>query len=184
MLTKSFERIHQQLDEIIRLAVQVEPVPKTGFVLSWPSPFHIITQVFGANPASYAVFNLPGHEGLDIRAPEGTVITACADGVVFQTSSQISLGLGHAYGNHVRLRHEVEGAVYHTIYAHLSVIYSAALVVGGQMVRGQKIGEAGNTGNSRGPHLHLTLKKEGSTAAGETAFPLDIIDPTPFLESA
>ena len=40
----------------------------------------------------------------------------------------------------------------------------------------------GSTGNSTGPHLHLTLKKEGATECGETDYPYDIIDPTPFLE--
>ncbi len=56
--------------------------------------------------------------------------------------------------------------------------------VGQQVKAGDKIGLADSTGNSTGSHLHLTLKKQGATAAGATNFPNDIIDPTPFLQDA
>jgi hypothetical protein len=57
-----------------------------------------------------------------------------------------------------------------------------ALVRTGQQVEARDvIGLADSTGNSTGHHLHLTLKKDGATAAGETTYPGDIIDPTPFL---
>jgi hypothetical protein len=46
---------------------------------------------------------------------------------------------------------------------------------------GQVIGKADSTGNSSGPHLHLTLKRDGTTQRRETNYPKDIIDPTPFM---
>jgi hypothetical protein len=43
------------------------------------------------------------------------------------------------------------------------------------------IGLADTTGATVASHLHLTLKLEGATKRGETKYPKDIIDPTPFM---
>lgn len=143
------------------------------FMLQWPTDFPVITQAFGMNPQIYRRFGLPGHEGLDIRAPHSTNIYAGADGTVFRVHD----GSGnHAYGIHVRIQHR-DG--YRTIYAHMN---RALVRVGDQVKTGDRIGLADSTGNSTGSHLHLTLKKEGATAAGLTNYPHDIIDPTPFLK--
>lgn len=148
------------------------PTPTTPFRLQWPTDYAKVTQEFGRNPQIYKRFGLPGHEGIDIRAPMNANVYACADGEVYATHDG---GGGHVYGLHIRIRHR-DG--YKTIYAHLIRI----LVNVGQQVRaGDLIGLADSTGNSTGSHLHLTLKKEGATAAGLTNYPSDIIDPTPFL---
>ena len=140
--------------------------------LVWPTDYNVVTQPFGVNADIYRRFGLPGHEGIDIRAPMNANIYACADGTV----SRVNDGSGnHAYGIHVRINHR-DG--YQTIYAHLT----QALVTAGQVVvAGERIGLGDSTGNSSGSHLHLTLKKAGATAAGLTAYPNDIIDPAPFL---
>jgi len=76
----------------------------------------------------------------------------------------------------VRVRHD---GGYESIYAHLM---QATVSVGQPVKAGQLIGLADNTGNSFGAHLHFTVKKQGASQAGETDFPWDIIDPTPYLE--
>jgi len=143
-----------------------------GFKLSWPTEYRVTTQAFGANPQNYARFGLPGHEGLDMRAPNGSLVTACAPGTVYMIHDGSD---NHPYGRHVRIDH---GNGYKTIYAHL---LSPSVGVGQVVQRGQTIGLADNTGNSSGSHLHLTLKKAGATAAGETEYPNDIVDPTPYM---
>ena len=135
-----------------------------------------VTQPFAANPDYYGQFCnpycLPGHEGIDIRAPEGTPIYAVADGEVYMVQTDPSTS---NYGVQVRLQH-IDG--YKSIYAHLSAVN----VKDAQPVSaGAIIGWSGNTGNSFGAHLHLTLKRHGATAAGLTDYPYDIIDPTPYL---
>ena len=147
-----------------------------AFHIRWPTQFNLITQVFGARPEFYGKFGLPGHEGVDFQAPEGTELHAVADGVVSEVRPDgDSDPVGKPYGNQVRLQHD-EG--YTSIYAHLAQIIAQK----GQAVKaGQLIGLAGNTGNSFGAHLHLTIKKVGATQAGETRFPYDIIDPTPYV---
>ncbi len=141
------------------------------FRLLWPTDYAVITQPFGAHPEIYSQWGLPGHEGVDFRAPTGSNVYAAADGVVYRVEPQ-PVG---AYGRQVRVRHR---AGYKTVYAHLDEV----LVANGDFVKaGQIIGKADNTGNSYGSHLHLTLKHEGATERGETNYPYDIIDPTPFL---
>jgi hypothetical protein len=135
----------------------------------WPTEYPVITQYFGANSQNYAQFGLPGHEGVDIRAPMGSKVFAVAPGRVFRIHINPH---NHNYGIHVRVQHQ-NG--YQTIYAHLQKV----LVRENQEVEaGYVLGLADNTGNSFGSHLHLTLKKEGARYRN---WPHNIIDPTPFL---
>jgi len=140
--------------------------------LHWPTDYFKITQPFGANPEIYAYYGLPGHEGLDIRAPHNTNVYACADGEVYQVYNQAE---GHPYGRHIRIRH-ANG--YRTVYAHLTRVLVSE---GEQVVAKQVIGRADSTGNSSGSHLHLSLKKDGATEGGMTHYPHDLIDPTPYM---
>ncbi len=150
-----------------------------GFKLAWPTEYPVMTQPFGANPQYYRRFGLPGHEGVDIRAPMNSPVYACAAGRVYL----IHDGRGnHPYGIHVRIQHSRAAGSnlpFRTVYAHLS----RALVSEDEIVQtGQRIGLADSTGNSDASHLHLTLKKDGATERGETIFPHDIIDPTFYLQ--
>ena len=147
------------------------------FRMRWPTQYGTITQRFGANPQNYLKFGLPGHEGIDFMAPLGSEIYAVADGFVSDVRLDGNIDpIGRPYGNQIRIQHD---GGYESIYAHLA----QAVVTRGQFVRArQLIGLADNTGNSDGSHLHLSLKKQGATAAGLTNYPHDLIDPTPFLE--
>lgn len=151
---------------------KIGPIGQNLFYLSWPTDYKVVTQGYNLHPEWYNKWGLPGHEGVDIQAPLNSNIYACADGIV----SRIIYSDTHNYGNHIRIKHL--GGQYETIYAHLLTIDTA---VGLEVKRKQYIGKADSTGNSTGSHLHLTLKKLGATASGETIFPNDIIDPTPFL---
>jgi len=90
------------------------------------------------------------HAGLDFRAPIGTKVYASADGVV-----EFAGVKKNGYGIHIDISH---GFSYSTKYAHLSEV----LVRQGQKVkRGDLIGLTGNTGLSKGPHLHYEISKNG-----------------------
>jgi len=136
---------------------------------AWPTEFRTINQYFGANPQNYSQFGLPGHEGLDIQAPDGTKVFCVAPGRVSSVRTDPN---GHNYGIHVRVDHEDK---YQTTYAHLK----QAFVQAGQTVAaGAVLGLANNTGNSFGSHLHLTLKKLDAKFEN---WPHNIHDPTPFI---
>ncbi len=89
------------------------------------------------------------HEGLDFASDIGTDIFATGDGTVKEAE------WNSGYGNLVEIDH---GYNYTTRYAHLSKI---AVKAGQKVVRGDKIGEVGNTGKSTGPHLHYEVRYKG-----------------------
>lgn len=104
-----------------------------------------ITSPFG----THRVFNgavQSYHNGIDLRAPEGTAIEAPQAGRVLFTSD-----LYYA-GRHIVLDH---GGGVLTTYSHLSDI---AVKPGDKVKPGQVIGYSGATGRVSGPHLHWTTK--------------------------
>ncbi|MEX2162017.1 MAG: M23 family metallopeptidase [Anaerolineales bacterium] len=141
--------------------------------LAWPTEYRVITQPFGANPELSLESGLPGHEGLDIRAPIGVKVFACADGEVEAVQERETAG--DPYGRWIRLRHS-NG--YRTLAGHLGKI---SVNKGAKVKARQVIGLAGPTGATAGGHIHLSLMQEGATAQGLTHYLDDIVDPTPFL---
>ncbi len=85
------------------------------------------------------------HEGIDFIAPRGTPIFSSADGVIKSARRSDS------FGNVVEIDHGY-GLV--TLYAHLS---KTKVKRGQKVIRGQVIGLTGNTGLSKGPHLHYEV---------------------------
>lgn len=91
------------------------------------------------------------HNGIDLAASTGDSVLAWKDGVVADIKTVGST----SWGNYVILFHGYyDGKAIYTAYAHLDKI----LVNKGDTVLQQsKIGEAGNTGNSYGSHLHFEV---------------------------
>lgn len=93
------------------------------------------------------------HEGVDFATDLGTSVYASYDGEVYSAWYQGNRG------NTVVLRHEWNGEIYYTIYAHLNTIY----VSQGQMVKeGDILGISGDTGNTTWPHLHFQIEKSNA----------------------
>ncbi len=90
------------------------------------------------------------HAGIDIVAPNGTLVKAADGGEVIQA------GYDHAYGNSIVIYH---GGGFATWYAHLS---SIRVAVGQIVARGQVIGLVGATGWATGPHLHFEVRINGA----------------------
>ncbi|MEH6957027.1 murein hydrolase activator EnvC family protein [Neobacillus drentensis] len=90
------------------------------------------------------------HYGVDIANGIKMPIVAAADGVVIRSYYSSS------YGNCIFVSHSINGKVYTTIYAHMTARYVGS---GATVKKGQKIGLMGNTGASRGQHLHFELHK-------------------------
>lgn len=88
------------------------------------------------------------HSGADMGAPTGTPVWAPSNGVV------TFAGYNGGFGNCVMVA--VDGGT--VLYGHLSQIY----VSEGQYVsKGENVGAVGDTGNSTGPHLHLSFLVDG-----------------------
>ena len=86
-------------------------------------------------------------------AQRGTPIYATADGVVIM--ARMTYG---GFGNQVMLDH---GYGFKTRYAHLNKEKPFTVKVGDRVKRGQLIGYMGNTGRSKGPHLHYEVIEKG-----------------------
>ncbi|GAA1333945.1 hypothetical protein GCM10009592_28740 [Brachybacterium rhamnosum] len=97
------------------------------------------------------------HKGIDWPIPSGTVLKAVAAGVASRSTNskagnklELSIGDGLVAGYH-----------------HLS----GYIAKNGQSVgRGADVGYVGSTGRSSGPHLHFSLRKDGT-----------YVDPAPYL---
>ena len=90
------------------------------------------------------------HNGVDMAAPAGTPIYAAKSGKVTVTSYQAG-----GAGNYVSINH---GDGFSSIYMHMT----RYIVTKGQYVSaGQVIGYVGNTGLSKGNHLHFGISYKG-----------------------
>lgn len=89
------------------------------------------------------------HSGMDFSAKIGTDIYATGNGKVVYS------GWKQGYGKCVIIDH---GFGYETLYGHMNKFN---VRVGQKVVRGEVIGEVGNTGKSTGPHLHYEVIVRG-----------------------
>ena len=94
------------------------------------------------------------HYGLDFRAPIGDKVRATGDGVV------IANDYAPGAGNFITVSHGYFGGKHiMTKYFHLG---RHNFVKEGQLVvKGQKIGEVGDTGTTDGPHAHYEVLVDG-----------------------
>ncbi|MBQ4236400.1 MAG: M23 family metallopeptidase [Treponema sp.] len=108
-----------------------------------------LTSQFG--PRIDPISRVPSnHNGIDMAVATGTPVYAVKSGVV-----EVS-GWHNRYGNYIIVRHEGN---YKSLYAHLSRLLTNK---GDRVEQGEKIGLVGTTGYSTGPHLHLTMYKNGN----------------------
>lgn len=89
------------------------------------------------------------HQGLDLAAPEGSPVYACAAGIVTET------GEDPVYGSFIIVKH---GDTWASLYGHLSKIETS---LRSELRSGTLIGRVGSTGQSTGPHLHFELRRNG-----------------------
>ena len=90
------------------------------------------------------------HSGLDVAVPRGTPIKAAAQGKILATGDYFF------NGKTVFIDHG-NGLI--TMYCHLDRIDVQS---GDQVMQGQRVGLAGSTGRSSGPHLHWSVVLNGT----------------------
>jgi len=101
------------------------------------------------------------HRGLDIDLVTGDFVRSVLPGKVR------FVGYSRGHGKTIVVRHanDVE-----TVYAHLSAYTTK---INDTVTEGQIIGFGGNTGNSRGSHLHLEVRYKGVCIHPEYVFNFD-----------
>ena len=107
--------------------------------------------VHGIVISEYGLRRGAHHDGLDIKAPPGTIVRAAESGRVIHADSSLS-----GYGNLIIIKHADR---YSSVYAHNRKM----LVRVGQFVeKGDAIAEVGKTGNASVAHLHFEIRSDGS----------------------
>lgn len=133
-----------------------EKLENSDSTIAWPVPKNVITA--GFYDSTYPYKNIIGeHPAIDIRAKQGTTITAAADGYV----AKIKFNGSRDYA-YIMLIH-ANGLS--TVYGHVSAVF----VTQDQYIsQGQAIGKTGGTPGttgagmfSTGPHLHFELRLNG-----------------------
>lgn len=108
-----------------------------------------ITQKFGNyNPGLYSGITKDSkHLGLDLATPQGTDVASPVAG-------DVKFGFDKNWGNYADVVGD-DGTVYR--FSHLSEQNKGLQ----RVAAGQGIGKTGNTGNSTGAHLDISVKKNG-----------------------
>jgi murein DD-endopeptidase MepM/ murein hydrolase activator NlpD len=124
--------------------------PGEGFATPfiWPVAGRISSR-WGAQRVLNGVLGRP-HYGVDIAAPEGSMVVAPADGVVALAETDLFYEGGLLMIDHG------QGLI--TLYLHLSKL---DVGLGGSVKQGQTIGRVGKKGRATGAHLCWRMKWRG-----------------------
>ncbi|MEK7187915.1 MAG: M23 family metallopeptidase [Patescibacteria group bacterium] len=123
----------------------------------YPTANPVVTDPYGYNRDTGT--QTVTHKGTDFRAPQSTPVYAVNRGIA-RLVYKFSI-----YGNTVVIDH---GQGVFSFYMHMS---KTSVTEGTIVAAGQKVGESGGTGYAEGPHLHLTVRLNGTS-----------IDPMKFFE--
>jgi murein DD-endopeptidase MepM/ murein hydrolase activator NlpD len=136
--------LKHSIEETLHLTHVLDYVP-----IASPKPGPVaVTSSFGVRLDPFT-HSMAAHTGVDMRMAHGSPVYATAAGRV--SVAQPSGG----YGLLVEIDH---GYGFRTRYAHLNRIH---VVLGQKIQRGIRIGAAGSTGRSTGPHLHYEVRMNG-----------------------
>lgn len=119
------------------------PAVSGDIKLQWP--------LRGALLQDFKDSNSDRHDGIDIKADEGTYIKSAAAGKVVYSGDQFK-----GYGNLIIIEHSADLS---TIYAHCK---SFLVYEGDEVPAGHIIATVGSTGNATGPHLHFEVRLKNS----------------------
>ena len=141
------ERIENDI-ESVRFARNIKtPTGDFWKGFDWP----VVGRISGSFGSQRILNGIPKtpHYGVDIAAPQGTLIMSPASGIV-----TLAKDLYYS-GNTVILNH---GLSVNSTFLHLDKIF---VKVGDEVERGKKIGLLGQTGRSTGPHLDWRIDWKG-----------------------
>lgn len=118
------------------------------YSVALPLPSLYISSRYGLRRDPFNHARTARHNGLDLKAAEGTCVRAMFAGKVIRVHSD------PVSGNYVSIQH----GDYVISFCHLS---QQLVRVGDFVQAGDTVGLSGNTGRSTGPHLHITCRRKG-----------------------
>lgn len=128
-------------------AASIEKIPPAHEEKLVIEKWRFIWPVKGEVESPFGMRNGTRHDGIDIRADEGTPIKAADDGRVVYSNSKM-----RGYGNLIIIKHKDD---FYTAYSHNKTNH---VKDGDKVSRGEIIGAVGSTGNASNPHLHFEVR--------------------------
>lgn len=113
-----------------------------------PLPSGVVSSGYGLRESPFTG-EKSFHNGIDIAAPEGTVVYSARDGEV------VAKGKNKVFGNYIEIKH---AGGYSTFYGHLKKTF---IKLHDKVNSSMIIAEVGSTGLSTGPHLHFEVRQNG-----------------------
>lgn len=122
--------------------------------------------------SKYEGIQCGSHPGVDIAVNTGTPVYAISSGTIHKRVTGCTVGdtgCGGGFGNQVVLKYSATSGgktiVAYAVYAHLSSVgknpaTNSTWKVGESVPAAALLGLSGNTGNSKGPHLHFQIDKD------------------------
>ncbi|NIK78964.1 murein DD-endopeptidase MepM/ murein hydrolase activator NlpD [Paenibacillus castaneae] len=156
-ITHQMDELIPQLEETKKEVMKVQQMLRITPTI-WPTDSRKVTSLFGVRKDPFTR-RATYHAGLDIGGAVGDPIYAAADGTVTRSERD------RIHGNNVMIDH---GRGISTRYMHMN---ARNVEVGDKVVKGQIIGQLGNTGRSTGPHLHYEVFVNGEN-----------VDPEPYIK--
>lgn len=139
--------------------------------------YHYRTNSYGPGQSGHSF-----HNGTDFGTSGATPPL-----VAMHAGKVVRMGWGGAWGNYYVVETGVPvprkpGKTYKYLYAHLSR-FASGVKSGGTVRAGQYMGNVGDTGNSFGEHLHLTICTDMVCTSGSAAGSSGSEDPVVFLRT-
>ena len=154
--------------------------PSSGYCFPLAGSNLIMSDGFGKDPTAYRDHK---HNGIDISAKRGDAVVSTETGVVVAVktdmtehdSQAVRKAHGNTGGNYVVVEYQrADGESYRVSYCHLTE-NGVAVKKGDTVNAGTVLGYVGSTGNSTGPHLHLTVRKGKDGVYSEASNPLNYL---------
>lgn len=122
----------------------------------------VITSFFMEERTVRGVYGI--HNAWDLAGSNQTGLYSVCDGTVKNISFPYTENVSNETdaGNTVTIECEIDDIKYEVLYAHLYP-ESSTLKNGDPVSRGDKVARIGNTGNSTGSHLHISVNIGGNT---------------------
>lgn len=145
-------------------AVPPDPNPGGGGLV-WPYPLSVVTSEFRTAAR-------PNHDGMDFSGGPASLdlpIPSAGSGTVWKRFMEGQYG---GYGNGIIVDHGelLPGMNFKTLYGHMN--WPGPVVNEGDTItQGQNLGPIGNTGASRGNHLHFEVWLNGTGASANKVNP-------------
>lgn len=144
-----------------KISTEIIPPAKSGFPQQSSGPIQLQWPLKGTLLQGFTDNSNDRHDGIDIKAEEGTYIKSSAAGKVVYSGDQFQ-----GYGNLLIIEHSEDLS---TIYAHCK---SFLVYEGDEVPAGHIIASVGKTGNATTPHLHFEVRLKNAAVDPMLYLPL------------